>query len=219
MLLHSVDRRVTGRPCVRRDGATLAMAAHLAVIARCTPAYPNRRHNGPSDHPASAARCMPWASRRRSRCEESATGYFGPRSLRGRLGPSTPETRDIPPIAAGEHSRLRFPCAVTRHTGGTRGVDHGPSIGRRCCEGRQRRSRPRVTSRATMSDRPRAWDASGGTHRSIIATRRSPPDLLPGGDRMSGRNVRRARWCDRRPAVCPRGRSGPVEIRGTACAT
>ena len=87
-------------------------------------------------------------------------------------------------------------CAVTRHTGGTRGVDHGPSSGRHCCEGRQRRSRPRVTSRATMSDRPRAWNASGGTYRLIIAKAPIASRPLPGrrssflgGRKKSGRRA------------------------------
>jgi hypothetical protein len=158
-------------------------------------------------------------------CEESATGYFGSVRCADASDHRPRQVRDIPAIATGHHSRLRFLCAVTRHTGGTRGVDHGPSIGRRCCEGRQRRSRPRVTSRATMSDRPRAWDASGGTHRSIIAT---PPiaSRPPSGRRSRVRAKRTAG-----PLVRPQARRvpprkvrsngdtrGSVRTLATACA-
>ena len=153
MLLHSVDRRVTGRPCVRRWPDSRA---------RASPRGHHALRRG-----LSAARNLQPGTSVLGRC--AAATDHRPRGF-----------RDIPAIAECERPRLWFMCAVTRHTGGTRGVGHGPSNGRRCCEGWQRRSRPRVTSRATMSDRPRAWNASGGTHRTII-------DRLP---RSSGRRFR-----------------------------
>lgn len=192
MLLHSVDRRVTGRPCVRRDDATLARGGHRPVIRGCTATHLSK--------PPRDARNLQPGTSVPIRCADASD--HRPRQV-----------RDVPPIAAGGPWRLRFMCAVTRHTGGTRGVDHGPSSGRRCCEGLQRRSRPGVTSRATMSDRPRAWDASGGTHRSIIA------DVPIASRSPSGR---RSRFPERKSAagllVRPQTRrrapaEGPVQWR------
>jgi hypothetical protein len=162
MLLHSVDRRVTGRPCVRR-------------CADC------RSDRSPAGHRGLRCR-LPAPSAGAARNLQPGTSVLG--RCTGATDHRPRQLRDIPAIAPSGGAGLWFTCAVTRHTGGTRGVDHGPSNGRRCCEGWQRRSRPRVTSRATMSDRPRAWDASGGTHRSIIAKQ---TDRLP---TSSGRRFR-----------------------------
>jgi hypothetical protein len=118
--------------------------------------------------------------------------------------------RSLPVIRPRTHCSL----APNADSGGTRGVGHGPSNGRRSgrrdCRGR---SRTMVTGRATMSDRPRA-----GTHSAGLICSSSPRQIA---SRPIGRRFRLSREKARR-ALRPRARrvppqrSGPREGRGVA---
>jgi hypothetical protein len=124
-------------------------------------------------------------------------------------------SRDVPVIPTSTAGSALFECAVTRQPGATRGVGHGPSNGRHVGEGSTWRSRTEVTSRATMSDRPRAGTRTAGLI-SIIDTERSPPDLFPeaivvsrqgikrDGERPPSRNSPAGPVLDSRPRGCAR---------------
>ena len=94
--------------------------------------------------------------------------YEGPRAVPARHRPSTTRIgTSVHCPSRGRERILRY--AETRRTGGYSGrrprTFERTSIPTAVGRGR---SRSRVTNRATMSDRPRARNASGGTYRLIV---------------------------------------------------
>jgi hypothetical protein len=133
--------------------------------------------------------------------------YQGPRSVRARHRPSTLADRDRTVIPIG---RPRAHCSPTPRRGEPGLSGRRPRTSERTsiptAVGRGR-SRSRVTNRATMSDRPRAWNASGGTHRR--SSSRSPPEASGGRSSFSGRKKEERRAT----AAVPVNRlRGPVHV-------
>ena len=220
--LFTVHRSFIGRPT--GHGPTLRAAGigsaglRPAISDRTGAAHPrlNRRLRA-----AAAPTCTSLTDLQRHcraggvRCPRGARAPV-PRSPGGASTPPTIDRRRIGtsgPLPFGKVVRAQGSSyAETRRTGGTRGVGHGPSNGRRYRRRVGRgRSRSRVTSRATMSDRPRAGTRPAG----LIARHRHQHDRLPGQRGaivvVRGPDMERRATADRAPVALD-GSAGPVHV-------